>query len=904
MKIIKRVVACVMSLVLLITMMPELKASAEEVSWPQLKTFTATQIKYKKTNDGVLTEKYVEPDKIEIVQYSELEAMGTGYYVGEIQIFVSEDYTDRAQGLAIVKTDWSAEANNGVVYNAGKQINIFANKDFTGELQLKTEASSKTYYNYKIVMKLSEGATSKTVYTLTHNIEGDGNRGNPKGFVTFKDASGNEVLGAEEGTQITAIATPNNPDYVQNPASYYEFEFVEWTDATGIQIADESKNKNEITFTMPASNVSLSAKFKNIGTTISWSSTPNGAPEVQVNDSYYTEAYPNRTNIFRTGGQAILSFRDTEWIGAGEWEFLGWTVKVNGEDRSNDSTLVSRNEGSVSAVISSIPEGNVEVIANFKRHKFASVSTTVNDNAMGTATAVVGDGTPSASAPVVYEGQVVTLIATPSERYMLDYWEVKDADGTTIIVTADEQDPNKATFTMLGTGKDITAKAYFKLDPDKASQKNELTGVTLYDPEGDTLIKAADKTGTTFTITLPEGQDITNLANFVLKFNISDYATIKVKGAEENWPVSGKGCNMTLDNPVTFVVTAENGTTQEYIVVIKQERTLSSEKEITSVKLLNGTTTIATGTLSGNVWTIDLPSDIDAALLNKIGTATDIFMQIGYTGASVKQDEGYDDANAAENMKWSSGKVMCGISPNAQANFTVTAEDGTTKDYVIKITYTASGTDTPVDPDTGDFTITVNCPTGGTITVSKNKANKNDVITVTVNPDSGYQMVAGSLKFTLGVAGGESTVITDGKFTMPSCDVTISCKWEKVQTVVNGITSFDINGVQGVVDNTTNTISVIMPYGTDVTKMIPTISGNNISSISPNSGNVLDFSKPVTFTVTLTDGTVKLYTVTIYVQSGTAADEMWDKLTDFYDQTPWWKYAEDQVSEDKYPKYW
>lgn len=373
-------------------------------------------------------------------------------------------------------------------------------------------------------------------------------------------------------------------------------------------------------------------------------------------------------------------------------------------------------------------------------------------------------------------------------------------------------------------------------------------------------------------------------------------------------------------------------------------------------------------------------------------------MQIDYTGASVAQEEGYDDA-AGTAGKWSSGNVMCGISPNSQANFTVTAEDGSTKNYVVKITYTAAaaskpalsngsaertsdtaatvtftssaagsyyyrvvasgaaepeipttgsgtsakaGTNTisltnlvagardiyivvkgeggevsdslkvaipafgeePTDPDTGDFTIGVNCPKGGTIITSRTKANQGDVITVTATPDSGYQLVAGSLKFTLDVPGGESTVITDGTFTMPSCNVTVSCKWETVQTVVSGITAFSIDGVQGVVDNAANTISVVMPYGTDVTKLIPIISGNNIASISPASGEMVNFTNSVRYTVTLTDGTVKYYTVTVYVQEGTAADKMWDKLTDFYDQTPWWEYADHQVSTGRYPKYW
>ena len=52
------------------------------------------------------------------------------------------------------------------------------------------------------------------------------------------------------------------------------------------------------------------------------------------------------------------------------------------------------------------------------------------------------------------------------------------------------------------------------------------------------------------------------------------------------------------------------------------------------------------------------------------------------------------------------------------------------------------------------------------------------------------------------------------------------------------------------------------------------------------------------------DGSSKTYTVTVYVDKGTLADQFWDKLTDFATQVPWWQYAEKQQSTSKYPKYW
>ncbi len=124
------------------------------------------------------------------------------------------------------------------------------------------------------------------------------------------------------------------------------------------------------------------------------------------------------------------------------------------------------------------------------------------------------------------------------------------------------------------------------------------------------------------------------------------------------------------------------------------------------------------------------------------------------------------------------------------------------------------------------------------------------------------------------------TTIENGKFTMPACDVTISCQWESTasQPTGGGITGFVIDGIPGTIDVGGN-IVVTMPYKTDVTALRPVITGVNIAEMTPASGEAVDFTKPVIYTVTLTDGTVKLYTVTVQLQSG-AADQMWEKLTD------------------------
>jgi len=82
-------------------------------------------------------------------------------------------------------------------------------------------------------------------------------------------------------------------------------------------------------------------------------------------------------------------------------------------------------------------------------------------------------------------------------------------------------------------------------------------------------------------------------------------------------------------------------------------------------------------------------------------------------------------------------------------------------------------------------------------------------------------------------------------------------------TVSNPITSFKINDVAGVINNSAKTISVVLPDGTDLTALQPVIELSQGVTITPASGSI-DFSSPVAFTVT--NGTISaVYTVTVSV---------------------------------------
>jgi hypothetical protein len=193
--------------------------------------------------------------------------------------------------------------------------------------------------------------------------------------------------------------------------------------------------------------------------------------------------------------------------------------------------------------------------------------------------------------------------------------------------------------------------------------------------------------------------------------------------------------------------------------------------------------------------------------------------------------------------------------------YTVTAADLTTKDYHVIVTvagssakditrFTINGLDAVIatlTPTTG--VITINMPNGTDLTALTPDIEINGK---TVSPASGVpQNFSGPVLYTVTAADNTTKVYT----------VNVG--------VVNGngtklITSFKINGVSGSITNgaSSSTITLTLPAGTDLSAQTPFIVING-SSLSPPSGVPQDFRTPVTYTVTASDGSTRVYTVTV-----------------------------------------
>lgn len=499
-------------------------------------------------------------------------------------------------------------------------------------------------------------------------------------------------------------------------------------------------------------------------------------------------------------------------------------------------------------------------------------------------------GTISSSNMTSQPDKTITLTAAPDSGYTLKSWIVKDEQQKSIAVTEDKTNSNVGTFTMPKSNVTVTAEfeSTSEITP-------TITSVALLQGKAGNELATGVLSGDKWTITIPDTVSAETVelipegtSGLFLKIVTPTGVTVKQMDGGGSWAGDwSKGdivCWMPVGEEVTFKATAGTATKDYTIKLI-----YSGSGEPTEPILSNGSAT----RISNSGAAVQFSSNVAGNYFYKV---------VNHSAAAPTVEEILASSNKGTASTGVNNITLSNLGDGARDIYIVVVDASNNRSVVLKIEIPAYGS---IDvPDTGAYTITVKAPKGGTIIPNRTKANAGDEIIVTVTPDSGYQMVADSLTYTLAVAGGETVKITNNRFTMPEGNVSISCQWETAATTSTGITGFSINGVAGAVNNSTNTITITMPRGTDVTKLTPVIATNGVKSLTPGNGETVDFTNAVTYTAAMEDGSSKTYIVTVYVDKGTLADQFWDKLTDFANQVPWWQYAEKQQSTSKYPKYW
>ena len=704
---------------------------------------------------------------------------------------------------------------------------------------------------------------------------------NPEGKATIEvKANGMAITSAKEDTSVVAS--------VANVDEYYEFDHWEITTATEAAvslISEEDCRNSSVEFTMPSvtEGVRIKAVLKERYVTLSWEVMKGGGSGYQgASDLANVEVSVN--------GSSVSNYTKVK-----KDDVISFSVTVNDTDKYVFEKVGKRvfRTGSTR-----IEETFTEYSGTFKLTEWTSISLFVclNDKTEETARHDIvlkqaTGGKLTSSNSTAQPNTTVTLTAAPDSGYALKSWIVKDEQQKAISVTTDKTDRNVGTFTMPKSNVTVTAEfeSTSEITP-------TITSVALVKSADGSLVAKGVPSGDNWTITIPNTVSAETVAKIPeglsgLNLKIVTPAGVKVKqeggggSYEGDWSKGNISCYMPVGEEVTFKATAGTATKDYTIKLI-----YSGSGEPTEPILSNGSATRTSKTGATVKFTSSEAGNYFYKVVDHGATAptADEIMKSTTKGTASTGEITFTLSNLTEDAR----DIYIVV---------VSAAGGESAPLKVEIPAYGSGTDTP---DTGAYKISISTPKGGTITTNRTKANEGDEIIVTVTPDSGYQMVADSLTYTLAVESGETVKITNNRFIMPDGNVSISCQWETAATTAKGITAFSINGVAGAVNNTTNTITITMPRGTDLTKLTPVIATNGVKSLTPGNGETVDFTNAVTYTAVLEDGSSKTYTVTVYVDKGTLADQFWDKLTDFATQVPWWEYAKHQQSTSKYPKYW
>lgn len=370
------------------------------------------------------------------------------------------------------------------------------------------------------------------------------------------------------------------------------------------------------------------------------------------------------------------------------------------------------------------------------------------------------------------------------------------------------------------------------------STTSSAKAITAYSLNG--VTGTINETGKTIAVTVPYGTDVTTLvATFTTTGSgVTVGTTPQVSGATAN----------DFSSPLTYTVTAADGSTSSYTVTVLVAA--SSAKAITAFSLAGVTASINETYKSIGI-VLPYGTDVHGLIATFISIGTDVKVN-GVTQTS-------------------------GVTANdfsSPVNYVVTAADGSTVSYTVTVAVALNTAKA----------ITAFSLNGVAGTV--NESNKS--ITVTMPAGTDVTTLIATFTTTGASVAVRATPQLSGStpndFTNPvSYDVSAADGSTASYTVTvaiatnpaMAITQYSLAGIYGVINETTKTIWVIMPYGTNVTSLVATFTTTGasvavgatpqISGATPN-----DFTSPVAYTVTAADGSTSTYVVAVAVALNSA----------------------------------
>ena len=225
--------------------------------------------------------------------------------------------------------------------------------------------------------------------------------------------------------------------------------FIDWTvKVNGVKQPDDfltpdANDPAKVRFTMPAENVEIKANFE-------------GNPTLNIGDHMTANIDDNDASVPSGSTVPVGETVHLTAIAPEGQNFIGWTVKVGGEEQKAD-TFLTPDKNDPTKVTFTMPDKNVEVKAIFADDPTLNPTLRVGDHV--TATIEGSDASvPSGSTVPVPKNKIVHLTATAPGQHFIS-WTVKvngvEQDPT--FLKPDADDPTKVTFIMPDANVEVTA---------------------------------------------------------------------------------------------------------------------------------------------------------------------------------------------------------------------------------------------------------------------------------------------------------------------------------------------------------------------------------------------------------------------------------------------------------------
>jgi hypothetical protein len=360
-----------------------------------------------------------------------------------------------------------------------------------------------------------------------------------------------------------------------------------------------------------------------------------------------------------------------------------------------------------------------------------------------------------------------------------------------------------------------------------------------------TAVGVIDQTEKTVDVTV---QNTTSLVGL-------NAASLDVEHNGASWELT-TGFSLNAAETVAMgqiTVTSENGLTRVYDVTVTKEDPTKTNS-ILSFVINDVAGTIAESTGKN---TAQNPATIKVALPYN-ADLTDLTTVIKHNGAEIDPDE------------------LTSYTIGTPVDFTVTSQNEVEKFYKLTVTLVDPTTVKTIDSFIindvegiiGEDTVTVTLPYGSSV-VALDPTIEYTGKSISPNPETTPPLsFTNPQKYTVTAQNGSTKIYT----------VTVIVAAPKT---TKDITYFSIGDAVGTITGTD--IAVTVPFGTDVTKLIPAIDHNGIS-VGPTGAQ--NFTAPVKYTVTAEDKSTQVYTATVTVdkQPAPPAKIGWDHSTGV------WKY--------------